>query len=293
MRPIVVNALIAAAGVLLAGFFGIYLGVAFPRIPMPLHMILCFVVFLVAWDLAIRIRPGNKPVTGLLAKRPRSRKTLIGLVALIILMAARTLLFQPFSIASAGNKPTLFAGDYVLVAKYAYGYSRYSLPFAPPLFDGRLPGAVPERGTVVVFRLPRDNSIDYILRIVGLPGERVQMIDGVLHIDGQPVKRERIPDLVEDERGGQVTSTRRWRETLPNGVSHATLELAQPGAYDSTPEYVVPPRHYFLMGDNRHNIVDSRAPGVGYVPLENIIGPVRFILWPNIRQTGVVRSPVL
>src|ERR671930_671195 len=123
--------------------------------------------------------------------------------ALIIALVIRTFLFQPFNIPSGSMKATLLVGDYLFVSQYSYGYSHYSIPFSPPLFSGRIFGSEPKRGDVVVFRLPRDDSTDYIKRVIGLPGDRIQMIGGVLHINGEPVKRERVDDFVDDE-GGRV-----------------------------------------------------------------------------------------
>ncbi|MGZ8396256.1 MAG: signal peptidase I, partial [Rhodoplanes sp.] len=132
--------------------------------------------------------------------------------ALIIALVIRTFLFQPFNIPSGSMMATLLIGDYLFVSKYSYGYSRYSLPLSPPLFSGRIFASPPDRGDVVVFRLPKDDATDYIKRVIGLPGDRVQMIGGVLHINGQAVKRERAPDYLDDESGYPVR-VRRWRET--------------------------------------------------------------------------------
>ena len=197
--------------------------------------------------------------------------TLVTAVSLVAALLVRAFLFQPFSIPSGSMKPTLLVGDVILVSKYSYGYTHYSLPFSPTLFEGQLWGSAPQRGDVAVFRLPKDASVDYVMRVIGLPGDRVQMIDGVLHINGEPVKRERIEDWMETER----ERVKRWRETLPNGVSYATLDLVPNGFYDNTPVYQVPAGHYFVMGDNRDNSNDSRVlRQVGYIPLENFIGRV-------------------
>lgn len=200
--------------------------------------------------------------------------------ALILALIVRTLLYQPFNIPSGSMKSTLLVGDYLFVSKFSYGYSRYSIPFGPGLFEGRLWASTPKRGDVAVFKLPRDNETDYIKRVIGLPGDRVQMLDGLLHINGKPVKRERIEDFVETNERGDTTQVRRYRETLPNGVAHITLDKTERGYGDSTQEYVVPPGNYFMMGDNRDNSTDSRfLDQVGFVPFENFVGRAEVIFF--------------
>jgi signal peptidase I len=212
----------------------------------------------------------------------------LGLLALLLAVAVlfgfRSLLYQPFSIPSGAMKPTLLIGDYIAVAKYPYGFSRYSLPGAPPLFAGRIFAGQPRYGDVVVFRLPRDPSTEYVKRVVGLPGDRIQMIHGLLHINGTPITRERLEDAVETDTSGRVTRGKQWRETLPNGVAHVTLDLMDEGFYDNTALFTVPPGHYFMLGDNRDNSLDSRAlTQVGYVPFENLVGRVDRIIFSTDR----------
>jgi signal peptidase I len=198
--------------------------------------------------------------------------------ALLLALVIRTLLFQPFSIPSGSMRPTLLEGDYLFVTKWAYGYSRHSLPFSPPLFSGRIWGSDPQRGDVVVFKFPPNPSLDYIKRVIGLPGDHIQMKDGQLFINGQPVPREKVgqinnPDITEVDRPVDV-----YRETLPNGVSYDTLDLTPNSIGDNTREFVVPPDHFFMMGDNRDNSTDSRF-SVGFVPAENLVGRANIIFF--------------
>lgn len=198
--------------------------------------------------------------------------------ALLLALVIRTLLFQPFSIPSGSMRPTLLEGDYLFVTKWAYGYSRYSLPFGPDLFSGRIWGSEPKRGDVVVFKFPPDPSVDYIKRVVGLPGDKIQMKDGQLFINDVGVPRVKTgqidnPDVTEEPRPIDV-----YRETLPNGVSYDTLDINSDSIGDNTREFVVPAGHYFMMGDNRDNSADSRFD-VGFVPAENLIGRASLIFF--------------
>ncbi|SHN85571.1 signal peptidase I Serine peptidase. MEROPS family S26A [Bradyrhizobium erythrophlei] len=202
--------------------------------------------------------------------------------ALLIALVIRTFLFQPFNIPSGSMKATLLVGDYLFVSKYSYGYSHYSFPLSPPLFSGRVFGSEPARGDIVVFRLPREDSTDYIKRVIGLPGDRIQMKEGLLYINDTPVKRERLSDFVgEDPCGSGATArVKRWKETLPNSVTYETLDCIDNNSLDDTPVYTVPAGHFFMMGDNRDNSTDSRVlSAVGYVPFENIVGRAQMIFF--------------
>ncbi len=198
--------------------------------------------------------------------------------ALLLALVIRSLLFQPFSIPSGSMMPTLLIGDYLFVSKYSYGYSRYSFPFSPPVFSGRIWSGDPERGDIAVFRLPSNPRIDYIKRVVGLPGDRIQMIEGVLHINGEAIERERAGTFRSQEGPEAPVEAPIFRETLPNGVSYETLDINPNSAGDNTREFLVPDGHYFMMGDNRDNSADSRFE-VGFVPLENFIGRAEMIFF--------------
>lgn len=219
------------------------------------------------------------------------------LYALLIAVAFRTILFQPFSIPSGSMKPTLLVGDYLFVSKYAYGWSRHSLPFSPELFQGRIWGATPERGDIIVFKLPRDGRTDYIKRLVGLPGDRVQVIGGVLHVNGKPVSlvEKGVFTEVKAPQGSEGNMPRcmndpvalngdchnaQFLETLPGGRAHMILNSdGNTGFADNTAEFTVPPGQYFFMGDNRDNSTDSRfMTHVGFVPAENLIGRAEMVV---------------
>jgi signal peptidase I len=198
--------------------------------------------------------------------------------ALLLALVIRSFIFQPFSIPSGSMRPTLLEGDYLFVSKFAYGYSHHSLPFSPNLFAGRIWSAEPIRGDVAVFKFPPNPKLDYIKRVIGLPGDKIQMINGVLNINGVPVKREKngvIDDVDVTEEMGPVDV---YRETLPNGVSYDTLDINPNSSTDNTREFVVPEGHYFMMGDNRDNSSDSRL-SVGFVPAENLVGRAKRIFF--------------
>jgi signal peptidase I len=212
-------------------------------------------------------------------------------VAIAIALLFRSVAYEPFHIPSGSMLTTLYKGDYIFVSKLSYGYSRYSFPLGLKLFEGRVLESAPERGDVVVFRLPPQPHVDYIKRVIGLPGDKIQVINGRLHINGEAVEVTRLGTVdVPDEQGGSQRAVQ-FKEVLPNGVEHIILDMRDGNIdsrtgfdTDNTPEYVVPEGHYFMMGDNRDNSQDSRynaelgypqAPG--FVPFENLIGRAEIV----------------
>jgi signal peptidase I len=203
----------------------------------------------------------------------------------LIAVGIRTIAFEPFNIPSGSMIPTLLVGDYLFVSKYSYGYSRYSLPLSPPLFPGRIFGSLPARGDVAVFKLPRDPSQDYIKRIVGLPGDHIQMKDGQLYVNGVQVQRRPAGEYLAEGEGPR-TLLKRYIETLPPSKpgqapkQHPILKASDNEPLDNTQEFIVPPDHVFAMGDNRDNSLDSRVlNAVGFIPVENLVGRAEIIFF--------------
>ena len=195
-------------------------------------------------------------------------------LAVGFVLIVRTVVAEPYSVPTPSMVPTLLVGDQLVGAKYAYGYSKYSLPIGEgPDFAGRLFGRQPERGDIVVFRLPRDPSTTYVKRLIGLPGDRIQMRQGRLYINDE---------LVPRRASGTFEGDKLYVETLPNGHEHEIIEISDTERQDNTPVFVVPARHYFMMGDNRDNSLDSRVSadqgGVGFVPEENLVARVDRLL---------------
>jgi signal peptidase I len=224
--------------------------------------------------------------------------------ALLIAFVIRTILFQPYTIPSASEEPNLYQGDYIVVSKWSYGYSRHSILFSPPLFKGRLFSTPPKRGDVIVFKLPRDGHTDYIKRLVGLPGDTIQVKQGILFINGKALHQVPTKVVETDDRGRPEQATL-MRETNPEGRSYLIQSHGGDEPADNTAVYHVPPHCYFMMGDNRENSADSRfdpgispddpllggcgwdsgtdaqigdESGVGFVPEDNLVGRARIVI---------------
>jgi signal peptidase I len=211
--------------------------------------------------------------------------------AVLIAVVIRTVGFEPFHIPSGSMIPTLLVGDYLFVSKYSYGFSRYSMPFSPDLFSGRIFGSLPKRGDVVVFKNMHADYEDYIKRIIGLPGDHIQVRAGLLYINGTPVGIRPVGDVRVSSDYGTFMDEKEYVETLPGNVSHLIAKMGSEGPQNNTPEYVVPAGNLFAMGDNRDNSLDSRfsgdspdpglrqSQGVGYLPVENLVGRAQFIFF--------------
>jgi signal peptidase I len=237
--------------------------------------------------------PGNAPADPVHAKpRSETRETLAFLLKLaIVVLIFRSFIFSPFSIPSESMLPRLLIGDYLFISKWNYGYSRHSLPFSAPLIPGRILAHLPARGDVVVFKAPPTDAQDYIKRVIGLPGDTIQMKAGQVFLNGVAIPKERIADFTVpvspnysceaayqdvNAAGKPICRYLRYRETLPGGVSYDVLDRGQTVA-DDTGVFAVPTGHVFMMGDNRDDSADSRFPqaegqGIGMVPLENLEG---------------------
>ncbi|QGZ95317.1 signal peptidase I [Terricaulis silvestris] len=213
------------------------------------------------------------------------------LYALALAMVLRFTIAQPFRIPSGSMQPTLEVGDYIVVTKWSYGYGRFSFaPLEGLLPRGRLFGSQPQRGDVVVFRPLPEPDRDFIKRLIGMPGDRIQVINGAVHINGEPITRESLGAVSFENEAGFVEQIPAWRETLPNGVSYTTFDKNPRGELDNTRVFVVPDGNYFMMGDDRDNSADSRVPSVvGFVPYDNLVGPAQFTVVSFDSSTSIFR----
>jgi signal peptidase I len=214
------------------------------------------------------------------------------LIALLLAVLFRSFAYEPFHIPSGSMKSNLLVGDYLFVSKYTYGYSRYSFPLGIMPIKNRLWAKEPERGDVAVFRLPINPRIDYIKRVMGLPGDRIQLKRGVVYINGKALERHYADNYTDDESMNSVRSVPRFEELLPEGKRIFILKERKFGGADDTEEYVVPAGHYFMMGDNRDNSRDSRyMTEVGFVPFANFVGRAEMIFF-SMDQSVSLYNPI-
>ncbi len=215
-------------------------------------------------------------------------KTII--YALIIAVIIRSLLIQPFYIPSSSMEPTMLVGDRLFVTKYSYGYSKHSFPFSPPIFKGRLFSKSPKSGDVIVFKTPSDNRTDYIKRLIGLPGDKIQFINGDLFLNNNQILRtkNKKSDLIYC--GNETININSFEEKLPNGKTHNTVYLKK-FSYQNSDIFTVPEKHYFFLGDNRDCSKDSRyLTSVGYVHEDNLVGKAQFIFFSSDFRIGSILS---
>ena len=206
--------------------------------------------------------------------------------ALIIALVIRSFLFQPFYIPSSSMEPNLLVGDRLFVSKYSYGYSRHSLPFSPNLTNKRYLSKKPERGDVIVFKTPADNRTDYIKRLIGLPGDTLQIIDGDFYLNSQKIQRKKIETTININCGNEILDVVTYEEMLPNGEKYIAVYNKE-GTMQNTDKFIVPKEHYFFMGDNRDCSKDSRfLSSVGYVTFNNLVGKASLIFFSNDKKKG-------
>jgi len=206
--------------------------------------------------------------------------------AFIIALIIRSLLIQPFYIPSSSMEPTLLVGDRLFVTKYSYGYSKHSFPFSPPILNQRIIFNEPKRGDVVVFKTPADNRTDYIKRLLGLPGDRVQFIDSNLYINNSEIIKSRLSKNDEIYCGSRTINVFTFQEKLPNGKSYTSV-YSKDFPYKNSDVFTVPEDHYFFLGDNRDCSKDSRfLSSVGYVHKENLVGKAQFIFFSTDKSVG-------
>ena len=207
--------------------------------------------------------------------------------AFLVAMLIRTILFQPFTIPSGSMIPSLLVGDYLFVSKYSYGYSNYSIPFNPKIIEKRVFSKYPKRGDVAVFKLPTNTKVDYIKRIIGLPGDKIQVVNGKLIINGKKLKLEKSDNFNYTDRRGNDIIIPRYKEYIDENV-HDIIDILSNSKGDNTQIYIVPEGHYFMMGDNRDNSLDSRFMSqVGYVPYENLVGKAEILFFSINKEESI------
>ncbi len=222
----------------------------------------------------------------MIAKIIDNIKTLI--IALVIAIIIRSLLFQPFYIPSSSMEPTLLVGDSIFVSNYTYGFSKHSFPFSPPVLNKRIFNSKPDYGDLIVFKTPIDNRTDFIKRLIGFPGDEIQFINGELYLNKKKIIREKIQEKFQIKCGEEINEVISYMETLPNGKRYLAV-YNKTGSMINTDKYVVPDEHYFFLGDNRDCSRDSRfLSSVGYVHEINLIGKAKIIFFSNDTKKGSI-----
>ncbi|GIR14238.1 MAG: signal peptidase I [Candidatus Pelagibacterales bacterium] len=201
------------------------------------------------------------------------------LIAIFIALLIRSFIFEPFNIPSGSMKPNLLVGDFIFVSKYSYGFSKHSLPFSIPLIPGKIFSNTPERGDVVVFKTPENNRTDYIKRVIGLPGDKIEIKNGIIFINGSEILRKKLNDFIDTDNKTSNKRVRMYNEYFFNKEINI-LDITDNGIADNTQLFNVPENHFFVMGDNRDNSQDSRfISTVGFIPYENLVGKAQFIFF--------------
>ena len=225
-------------------------------------------------------------------------------VAVFIALLIRSFIAEPFNIPSGSMKPNLLVGDFIFVSKWSYGYSRHSLPFSIPLIPNKIFSKMPKRGDVIVFKTPADNRTDYIKRVIGLPGDKIKIINGEIYLNNKTVIRKKMKDFIDRDKKSLTNRARKYKEYFDN-LNFDVLDIMDNGIADNTELFIVPDGHFFVMGDNRDNSQDSRFKTVGFIPVNNLIGKARFIFfslensrfleiwkWPNAIRGSRIFSTI-
>tara|TARA_B100001540_G_C15688216_1_gene588043 strand:- start:322 stop:1047 length:726 start_codon:yes stop_codon:yes gene_type:complete len=200
------------------------------------------------------------------------------ILAVFIALLIRSFIAEPFNIPSGSMKPNLLVGDFIFVSKWSYGYSRHSLPFSIPLIPKRIFSNIPKRGDVVVFKTPQDNRTDYIKRVIGLPGDKIKIVNGEIILNDSNIIRKKMNDFIDNDDQSSMKRVRRYKEYIDN-LNFNILDIMDNGIVDNTETFIVPEGHFFVMGDNRDNSQDSRFKTIGYIPFDNLVGKARFIFF--------------
>ena len=199
-------------------------------------------------------------------------------IAVFIALLIRSFIAEPFNIPSGSMKPNLLVGDFIFVSKWSYGYSKHSLPFSIPIIPNKIFSKMPNRGDVVVFKTPQDNRTDYIKRVIGLPGDKIKIVNGEIHLNNNIILRKKMKDFIDRDDHSSFKRARKYKEYF-NDITFNVLDIMDNGIADNTELFIVPDGYFFVMGDNRDNSQDSRFKNVGFIPVNNLVGKARFIFF--------------